>query len=443
MRTIIKTIIASFFLTVVPQAYSAGLTTVLAAETVWTQLKTGSYDAFIGSIAVDTKTPSTIYAGTDKLLILKSNDGGVHWTAVYSPDLSFVQEAPNLAVDPKNTSAVYAAFPYGGLLRSLDAGTEWSAFPACNGSYINSVIFSPTTSQTMYQVNMGICKTTNGGSSWQKLDFGPLDGWVKDLVIDPNSADTLYAYTYNMGGVIKKSVDGGVTWDITGDLIPPPVIPPCPDGASCWISVDPPYYSIQALVLSSSKPAVLYAGTTEGLFTSTNGGANWQETDTGITDKNVQAIVVDYTKPETIYAGTPSGVFVSFDGGQHWASMNSGLSGMNVIRLISAPITPSTIYALTASGAMYKGNPAVIVLAKIDSIGYDTLQAACTSAVDGNTILTREVNFVENVIFTNNVIALIGGYNPEFSDNESKYTTVVGSIIIRGGSLTVKNILIR
>jgi hypothetical protein len=386
--------------------------------------------------------PSIIYAGADKSRILKSNDGGVHWTAVYSPGLYF-EGAPILAVDPKNTSAVYAALPYDGLLRSLNAGNEWSAFPACNGSWINSVILNPATSQTMYQVNMGICKTTNGGSNWQKLDFGLLDGWVKDLVIDPNSSDTLYAYTHNLGGVVKKSVDGGVTWDFTGDLIPPPVIPPCPDGASCWIFVNPPYYTIQALVLSSSKPAVLYAGTTEGLFASTNGGVNWQETDTGMTDKNVQAIAVDYTKPEIIYAGTPSGVFISFDGGQQWASMNAGLSEMNVTKLISLPITPSTIYALTAGGAMYKGNPAVIVLAKIDSTEFDTLQAACTSAVDGNTILTRDVDFVENVIFTNNSVALIGGYNAEFSDNVSKYTTVVGSITIRGGSLTVNNILIR
>ena len=295
----------------------------------------------------------------------------------------------------------------------------------------------------MYQVNMGICKTTDGGSNWQKLDFGLLDGWVKDLIIDPNSSDTLYAYTYNMGGVVKKSVDGGVTWSFTGELIPPPVIPPCPDGGSCWYQGFPPMYTIQSLAISSSKPAVLYSGATEGLFASTDGGVSWQETDTGMTDKNVQAIAVDSTKPEIIYAGTPSGVFISFDGGQQWASMNAGLSEMNVTKLISLPITPSTIYALTAGGAMYKGNPAVIVLAKIDSTEFDTLQAACTSAVDGNTILTRDVDFVENVIFTNNSVALIGGYNAEFSDNVSKYTTVVGSITIRGGRLTVNNILIR
>src|SRR5690606_10029226 len=80
-------------------------------------------------------------------------------------------------------------------------------------------------------------------------------------------------------------------------------------------------------------PATLYAGTSslavkgavphrqpaqipgaqlrngDGVFKSTDGGANWSLLNEGLTNTNVSALVIDPATPTTIYAGTLSGVF--------------------------------------------------------------------------------------------------------------------------------------
>ncbi len=85
-----------------------------------------------------------------------------------------------------------------------------------------------------------------------------------------------------------------------------------------WRSIGPEdrRASISALAIDPANPMTLYAGTSgDGVFQSTDRGANWSVINNGLTSLNVRSLAIDPTDPMTLYAGTVGGVFQSTDRG--------------------------------------------------------------------------------------------------------------------------------
>ena len=67
----------------------------------------------------------------------------------------------------------------------------------------------------------------------------------------------------------------------------------------------------------------VYAGTVDGVFKTTDGGASWSaantglpvDVDTGLTE-GIRPVALDPTNPRTVYAGTAEGVFKTTDGAE-------------------------------------------------------------------------------------------------------------------------------
>lgn len=76
--------------------------------------------------------------------------------------------------------------------------------------------------------------------------------------------------------------------------------------------------TVQALLVAPSSLGTLYAGTTVGVYKSTDGGNHW----TAIWCwGQVRALAIDPSTPVSIYAGTENGVFKSANGGTDWVSL--------------------------------------------------------------------------------------------------------------------------
>jgi photosystem II stability/assembly factor-like uncharacterized protein len=70
----------------------------------------------------------------------------------------------------------------------------------------------------------GVYKTTDGGTTWNRILFRNDSTGISDLVMDPNDPNTLYAAFWHAyrtpwmlnsggpGGGIFKTTDGGATW---------------------------------------------------------------------------------------------------------------------------------------------------------------------------------------------------------------------------------------
>ena len=76
------------------------------------------------------------------------------------------------------------------------------------------------------------------------------------------------------------------------------------------------------LKVDPSDPAVVYAGTDEGIFRSINRGKAFERLDSPMNSMHVWNIAVSQSDPSVIFAGTsPSALFRSTDGGASWEQL--------------------------------------------------------------------------------------------------------------------------
>jgi photosystem II stability/assembly factor-like uncharacterized protein len=88
-----------------------------------------------------------------------------------------------------------------------------------------------------------------------------------------------------------------------------------------WVKTNGPLGgNINALKLSGNS---IFAGTSNGVFQSMDNGANWTETDSSLTNKDIHSIAVS---GNAVFAGTwGGGVFLTIDNGSNWSAVNDGL----------------------------------------------------------------------------------------------------------------------
>jgi hypothetical protein len=87
--------------------------------------------------------------------------------------------------------------------------------------------------------------------------------------------------------------------------------------------------------------AALFGMTAEFSFST-----DWRAVNTGMSSRDIRALSIDPVDPFTLYAGTADGAFKSSDGGASWHRLP--LSGNPVIALVVDPSNPGTLYAAIA-----------------------------------------------------------------------------------------------
>lgn len=195
----------------------------------------------VRAIAVHPGDPNTVYVGASAGGIWKSTDGGASWHDIGRgmESLSFGA----IAIDPQNPSIIYA-------------GSGEAIL------YFNHVTFD----------GRGLFRSTDAGNTWTKINsgFGNFTHFSQ-IRVSPHNTDILYAalasgYSY-LGGPgnegIWRSTDKGFTWTrILGS----------DNGFD--IVFDP---------ISSSY---IYAATNNSIYVSSNGGGNWSQAVTGISNSS-------------------------------------------------------------------------------------------------------------------------------------------------------------
>lgn len=142
--------------------------------------------------------------------------------------------------------------------------------------------------------------------------------------------DSVYSYK-----LLLVSTDMGNSWEHTGNGI---------SG------------SISKLAASVQTRGLMYAGTAQGLFRSTDGGHNWTRTGT-FTD--VRSVVIDAQDDRLIYAATNSGVYRTTDGGVSWEQDNEGLIISDILALAFRSQHPRTVFAGSNGGGVYVTTPLI------------------------------------------------------------------------------------
>ncbi len=148
--------------------------------------------------------------------LFKSSDGGDSWTEISRN--SGLPEATlgkiGIAVSPANSERVWAIVEAedGGVFRSDDAGETWRRVNDDRSLrqrawYYTHIYADPQNENTVYVLNVGFHKSTDGGRTYERV--GTPHGDNHDLWIDPNNA--LRMIEGNDGGA-NVTYNGGVTW---------------------------------------------------------------------------------------------------------------------------------------------------------------------------------------------------------------------------------------
>src|SRR2546425_2080127 len=241
----------------------------------------------VTALAVAPSNPSIIYARTSDRGVFKSTDGGASWNATGGLKDVFVW---TLAVDPSNPDTLFAGTHSNGVLKSTDGGASWSTTGLTNIP-VSALAIAPSNSTTLYAViggyYAGLYKSTDGGASWNWSAAGLTNVLFGSLVFDPQNENTVYAASES--GVFK-STDGGATWSaFNGGLT---------DFLTAY-GVGP---SVGPLAIDPLTPTTLYAGTSIGVFKSTDGAAYWSPT--GLTQHSpLHSLSLN---PTSVTAGTVS-----------------------------------------------------------------------------------------------------------------------------------------
>jgi ligand-binding sensor domain-containing protein len=130
------------------------------------------------------------------------------------------------------------------------------------------------------------------------------------MAADPRTSGTIYL---TVGTGLSKSTNFGTYWFVQGSS------PPA---------------QVTALAVSSFGTDNLYAGTSSGVYASTDGGATWVPMNAGLPSGRVMGLVVDPASPPRLFAAVEGrGVFASADSAANWTPVNEGLGNLNVLGL--------------------------------------------------------------------------------------------------------------
>jgi photosystem II stability/assembly factor-like uncharacterized protein len=201
--------------------------------------------------------------------------------------------------------------------------------------------------------NSWLYETIDEGATWHrlaKLDRG--DDFVLDsIVVDSSHPATLYV------GAWKNTDDGGL-WISR-------------DAGHTWKEValfkGQPIY---ALAQAPSDPHILFAGTLQGIYRSSDSGATWTQISPPASHEihEIESLAVDPGNPDTVYAGTWHLPWKTTDGGKTWRNIKEGLIvDSDVFSIIVDPQHPHTVY-LSACSGIYKSENAGTLFHKIQGI---------------------------------------------------------------------------
>jgi hypothetical protein len=276
-------------------------------------------------VAVDPRTPSTVYVGTCYEGLWKSTDSGQSWVKVNTGSGGSLLDSGRLwalVVDPVNPQILYttAGYGVGSVLKSTDGGVSWqdmfSGTPQAQqvGSHdIYGISIDPGNHNHLLaafhgwwgsQQNTGLIESSDGGSSWTVRNPG--GNWGAGNSVWFVSSQIWLVGTQGNG--IWRTINSGGSWtQVDSDSIS--------------------HGGINALTIDPSGR--LYLGLWNKIVTSTDTGATWTDISSGLVYAGYQAIADDgttlYTAPSGPDAGTNSqdtGVFTMPVGGSSWTRMS-------------------------------------------------------------------------------------------------------------------------
>jgi photosystem II stability/assembly factor-like uncharacterized protein len=332
----------------------------------WSPLTDDQCSMVIGSVKIDPKNPSIVYASTGEATagsyqfkfsgggcgILRTTDGGTSsWTRIGNATLptSYGSQAGirDVFIDPATagsaSSTMLLAATMGGLYRSTNSGSSWSRVLTGRAAPVVSLPAQPTKFfsaagsngvTTIPAASRGIYSSTDGGNTWTILPALPgVDNTLMERVELATSAAKPNSVWAAVENGTDQSLLGLFRWD---------------DDTQKWTSLSTTtLYAADSrqnlgnvtgsMLLLAVDPAdanrIYIAG--NRAYRSTDGGATWSTMAKEIHD-DWRGFTIDPSNVNNLWAATDGGIYESTDHGDTWTSRSFGLNISQFFSGISA-----------------------------------------------------------------------------------------------------------
>ena len=176
-----------------------------AGET-WEQVSHGLPHARVLSVAISpserSADDSVVYAGTEPSALYRSDDDGRSWDPL--PALNDVPSAPTWSFPPRpwtshvrwiachytDPGVLFVGIELGGVMRTRDGGLTWDDRKP--GSYADShvVLTHPIAPERVYEAaGDGVAMSADVGETWEPVDEGMEHHYAWGLAVDPTDPD--------------------------------------------------------------------------------------------------------------------------------------------------------------------------------------------------------------------------------------------------------------
>jgi photosystem II stability/assembly factor-like uncharacterized protein len=344
---------------------------------------TGPFGGDATALAIDPRSADQIWLGANDGQIFRSTDGGRAWKRI-RPGIKAPGVITVILLDSEKPGVIYAGMrPLfdlaeeshgGGVFVSEDDGRSWSAVENLQGHSVRAISQSAKDPNTLaVAARDGVYYTNDRGKTWNRITPAgdpELKGF-HSVAIDPRDANVIYVGTHHLPW---KTTDAGKTWkraaskergmiddsDIFAIHIdhsnPDTVLmSACSgiyrsrDASETWTKLQGiPYTSrrTQVIYQHPTRSNVIFAGTTEGLYVSTDGGKpdSWRR----MTAANVviNAVAVHPDRPDRIFLGVDDGgVLISVNAGESYEASNAGFINRQVRTVIADKVERGRVYA--------------------------------------------------------------------------------------------------
>ena len=225
----------------------------------------GLGNLYIRDLAIDPSDPSRIYVASGEG-IFRSEDGGRHWAGINQGLLR--GDMNEIWISSLNSELLLAQGPIGRVYRTDDRGNQWRLLyvPRIDyGSNWETAIEATSNGSTIFAFKAGVPfrRSTDGGETWEDLSI------VSGAFAFSSDEKIFYAgkglIRDERAVVVYRSLDEGDTWE--GLEYGPPI-----DTEEYRL---PQWGNTICLLPDPDAPGVIYAGTTEGVFYTTDGGVVW------------------------------------------------------------------------------------------------------------------------------------------------------------------------